>query len=32
MGGGDLDLAMTSYDLGMGVGLFGELVRDAFDR
>ena len=26
MGGGDLDLAMTSYDLGMGVGLFGELV------
>jgi glycosyltransferase involved in cell wall biosynthesis len=25
-GGGDLDLAMTSYDLGMGVGLFGELV------
>src|SRR5262249_6734469 len=25
MGGGDLDLAMTSYDLGMGVGLFGEL-------
>jgi len=26
MGGEDLDLAMTSYDLGMGVGLFGELV------
>ena len=26
MAGGDLDLAMTSYDLGMGVGLFGELV------
>jgi glycosyltransferase involved in cell wall biosynthesis len=26
MGGGDLDLAMTSYDSGMGVGLFGELV------
>jgi glycosyltransferase involved in cell wall biosynthesis len=26
IGGGDLDLAMTSYDLGMGVGLFGELV------
>jgi glycosyltransferase involved in cell wall biosynthesis len=26
MGGGDLDLAMTSYDLGMGVGLFGELT------
>ena len=26
MGGGDLDLAMTSYDLEMGVGLFGELV------
>jgi glycosyltransferase involved in cell wall biosynthesis len=25
MGGGDLDLAMTSYDLGMGVGLFGDL-------
>jgi glycosyltransferase involved in cell wall biosynthesis len=25
-GGGDLDLAMTSYDLGMGVGLFGALV------
>jgi glycosyltransferase involved in cell wall biosynthesis len=26
MGGGDLDLAMTSDDLGMGVGLFAELV------
>lgn len=26
MGGEDLDLAITSYDLGMGVGLFGELV------
>jgi glycosyltransferase involved in cell wall biosynthesis len=26
MGGEDLDLGMTSYDLGMGVGLFGELV------
>src|SRR4029077_3063183 len=26
MGGGDRDLAVTSYDLGMGVGLFGELV------
>jgi glycosyltransferase involved in cell wall biosynthesis len=26
MGGEDLDLAMTSYDLGMGVGLFGELT------
>jgi glycosyltransferase involved in cell wall biosynthesis len=26
MGGGDLDLAMTSYELGLGVGLFGELV------
>jgi hypothetical protein len=26
MGGEDLDLAMTSYDLGMGVGLFEELV------
>jgi glycosyltransferase involved in cell wall biosynthesis len=26
MGGEDLDLAMTSYDIGMGVGLFGELV------
>ncbi len=26
MAGEDLDLAMTSYDLGMGVGLFGELV------
>jgi glycosyltransferase involved in cell wall biosynthesis len=26
MGGEDLDLAMTSYDLGMGVGLFSELV------
>jgi glycosyltransferase involved in cell wall biosynthesis len=25
-GGEDLDLAMTSYDMGMGVGLFGELV------
>jgi hypothetical protein len=26
MGGEDLDLAMTSYDFGMGVGLFGELI------
>jgi glycosyltransferase involved in cell wall biosynthesis len=26
MGGGDLDLAMTSYDLGTGVGLFADLV------
>jgi glycosyltransferase involved in cell wall biosynthesis len=26
MGGGDLDLAMTSYGLGMGVGLFDKLV------
>jgi glycosyltransferase involved in cell wall biosynthesis len=26
MGGEDLDLAMTSYGLGMGVGLFEELV------
>jgi glycosyltransferase involved in cell wall biosynthesis len=26
MGGEDLDLAMTSYDIGLGVGLFGELV------
>jgi glycosyltransferase involved in cell wall biosynthesis len=26
MGGEDLDLAMTSYDLGLGVGLFGELA------
>jgi glycosyltransferase involved in cell wall biosynthesis len=26
IGGGDLDLAMTSYDLGMGAGLFEELV------
>ena len=26
IGGEDLDLAMTSYDLGMGVGLFRELV------
>lgn len=26
MGGEDLDLAMTAYDSGMGVGLFGELV------
>jgi glycosyltransferase involved in cell wall biosynthesis len=26
MGGEDLGLAMTSYDLGVGVGLFGELV------
>jgi hypothetical protein len=25
MGGGDLDLAMTSYQLGMGTGLFPEL-------
>jgi glycosyltransferase involved in cell wall biosynthesis len=25
-GGGDLDLAMTSYDLGLGVGLFTELA------
>jgi glycosyltransferase involved in cell wall biosynthesis len=26
MGGEDLDLALTSYSFGMGVGLFGELV------
>jgi len=26
MAGEDLDMAMTSYDFGMGVGLFGELV------
>ena len=26
IGGGDLDLALTSYELGLGVGLFGELV------
>ena len=33
MGGGDLDLAMTSYDLGLGVGLFGELVvRHLIDK
>jgi glycosyltransferase involved in cell wall biosynthesis len=33
MGGGDLDLAMTSYDLGMGVGLFGDLVvRHLIDK
>jgi glycosyltransferase involved in cell wall biosynthesis len=33
MGGEDLDLAMTSYDMGMGVGLFGELVvRHLIDK
>ncbi len=33
MGGGDLDLAMTSYDLGMGVGPFGDLVvRHLIDK